>query len=199
MRTSPKSLVGRSAAAAIALALTAALGCGPATEAPAGDHKSDHEHGHNHDHADGPDHDHGAEEAAAHDHAVPTDYRQAIAQIVAGSERIAKAIKVGDFEAAHEPLDEIDPIIGQLMPIAKQSGVPRKEWETVNIARRELRAEFDKLHASIDAGERPDYAAAQNTIEDCLERLQTVAAQLNAKESSRPATADTSKSKEAKP
>jgi hypothetical protein len=198
MRISPKSLVGRFAAAAIALALTAALGCGPAAEAP-GDHKSDHEHGHNHDHADGQDPDHGADEADAHDHAMPTDYRQAIAQIQAATERIGKAIKSGDFEAAHEPLDAVDPIIGQLMPIAKQSGVPRKEWETINVARRELRAEFDKLHASIDAGERPDYAAAQGAIEERLKRLQSVAEQLDAQVASPPAATGTSTSKEGPP
>lgn len=130
---------------------------------------------------------------------MPTDYRQAVARIRAGSEQIAKAIQSGDLEAAHAPLDEIDPIIGQLMPIAKQSGVPRGEWETVNVARRELRAEFDKLHASIDAGERPNYAAAKSTIEDRLNRLQSAADQLPQQRSVTPAAADQSSSEEDKP
>jgi hypothetical protein len=180
----PKSFVWFAASGAIALAMAAAPGCRPSAEAAHGDHQQEHGE------------EHGTEAEHAHD--IPTDYRQAIAQIQTGSERIAKAIHSGDFEAAHEPLDEIDPIIGQLMPIAKQSGVPRKDWETVNIARRELRAEFDKLHAKIDAGERPDYSAAQGTIEDRLKRLQSVADQLDHTAPSPPAAANAS-TKEATP
>jgi hypothetical protein len=177
-----KSFVWSAALSAIALALAAAPGCRPPAEAT----HADHEHGDDGEHLQ-------------EHHDMPTDYRQAIAQIRAGSEQIAKAIHSGDLEAAHAPLDEIDPIIGQLMPIAKQSGVPRRDWEAINVARRELRAEFDKLHASIDAGERPDYAAAKDTIEERLKRLQAAADQLGDNAPAPSAAANAATPEEAKP
>ncbi|HEY2839176.1 MAG TPA: hypothetical protein VGJ26_08510 [Pirellulales bacterium] len=176
---------------AVALALTAAPGCRPSTETAPGEH--DHESGHDHgaDHA-------GDEDGAHAEPEVPRDYRQAIVQVRAGVERIAKAIETSNLEAAHEPLDEIDATIGHLMLIAKQSGVPRGQWEEVNVARRALRAELDQLHAKIDANQRPDYAAAKGTIEDCLKRLQNVADEFDPKSPS-PAAASDSPSEDAKP
>jgi hypothetical protein len=206
MRTTRQLSIWFTAGGAIALALAVAPGCRPTAHAPEAAHHEDHDHGpgHDHDHAaeHASDHDHNHDPSADHSpekHMLPADYRQAVAQIRAGADRIANAMGAGDWEAAHDPLDQIDPIIGQLMPIAKQSGVPRKDWESVNVARRELRAEFDKLHAQIDAGETPNYAAARSTIEDRLNRLQAVADQLDRQPSAPPAPANAATSEEPTP
>jgi hypothetical protein len=107
---------------------------------------------------------------------MPTDFNAAVERMRDYSTKIKTAILAGTPSKAHRPLDELDIVIGKVMPIARDSGVPRTDWEQVNLARRDLRAQFDVLHAAIDGGEKPDWSAAEPGVETALASLESVAA-----------------------
>ena len=109
---------------------------------------------------------------------MPADFAAAVDRIKDYRARIFAAVAAGTPHDAHRPLDEMDIVIGKLMPIARDSGVPRGDWEEVNVARREVRAQFDLVHVAIDHDERPDMAAVQPAIAAAIERLEDVAAKL---------------------
>ena len=107
---------------------------------------------------------------------MPRDYTTAVERIDGYAQQIFRAIEAGQPSKAHRPLDEMDIVIGRLMFIARDSGVARADWEEVNVARREFRAQFDAVHESIDHNETPDIAAARPAIVATLGRLKAVAA-----------------------
>jgi hypothetical protein len=110
---------------------------------------------------------------------MPRNYAAAVARLTDYSRQIVNSVTSGRPQRAHRPLDEMDIVIGKMMPIARKSGVPRGDWEEVNLARRALRAQFDTIHASIDKNEDPDLTAAQPGIDAALARLKAVAAKLS--------------------
>jgi hypothetical protein len=110
---------------------------------------------------------------------MPRDYAAAVERLTSYSRRIKEAVAKGRPHYAHRPLDEMDMVISKLMPIARDSGVARPDWEEVNLARRALRAQFDPIHAAIDGGKTPDVAGAEPGIDAALARLTAVAAKLS--------------------
>ncbi len=60
------------------------------------------------------------------------------------------------FEA-HQALDKADIVVQWLPEIARDSGVAKEHWETVNTAANELREAFDKVHLNIDNKVDPDF------------------------------------------
>jgi hypothetical protein len=107
---------------------------------------------------------------------VPSDYAAAVERLADYNRRIKAAVAGGKPHEAHRPLDEMDIVIGKLMPIARDSGVARADWEEVNLARRALRAQFDLIHAAIDGGKTPNVAGVEPDIDVALARLTAVAA-----------------------
>jgi hypothetical protein len=110
---------------------------------------------------------------------MPRDYAAAVERLTTYSQRIKDAVANGKPHEAHRPLDEMDIMISKLMSIARDSGVARPDWEEVNLARRALRAQFDRIHAAIDGGKTPDVAGAEPGIDAALARLTAVAAKLS--------------------
>jgi hypothetical protein len=108
---------------------------------------------------------------------MPADYAAAMPRINDYRDKIRSAIEAGTPGKAHRPLDELDIVLGKLPEIARDSGVPKEKWEEVNTASRELRELFNTLHASIDAGEPPDYPAVADDIEETIARLMAVTAE----------------------
>src|SRR5207244_437300 len=107
---------------------------------------------------------------------IPLDYASAIDRLAAYRMQIFAAIAAGAPHAAHRPLDEMDIVIGKLMLIARNSQVPKRDWEEVNLARRALRAQFDLIHAAIDNDQTPNLPAPGTEIDAALARLRAVAA-----------------------
>jgi hypothetical protein len=106
---------------------------------------------------------------------MPADFGAAVNRLVEYARRIKTAIKDGTPTKAHRPLDEADIVIGKIMGLARASGVPKQEWEEINLARRAVREQQDRLHAAIDAGETAPLAEVEPRLDEALRVLQTAA------------------------
>ncbi len=181
------SLAAAVASCLAAVALLAQPGCSHPVESPAEHHSSGSHHDHEHDHGQHDEHDshhehdqqheQAAAEDAGHDIQMPANISAAIQSIRDCRTQIVAAMNRNAPHDAHEPLDEMDVIIGRLMPLARADGIPKRDWEAANIARRELRAQFDRLHAAIDADESIDFAPIAQETETLLARLEAIVAQ----------------------
>ena len=102
---------------------------------------------------------------------LPKTYADAIPRIQAYRDTI-RAEAQGTVPAkAHRALDELDIVLDKLPTIARDSGVPKENWETINTTARELRDLFNQVHTAIDDQRTPDYAAVAAPIEQAIERL----------------------------
>ena len=75
----------------------------------------------------------------------------------------------------HQALDRADLVVQWLPEIARDSGVPKEDWEQVTTAANELRELFDKVHLNIDNKADPDFASVQQQMDAKIGELQTVA------------------------
>ena len=78
------------------------------------------------------------------------------------------------FEA-HQALDKADIVVQWLPEIARDSGVAKEHWETVNTAANELREAFDKVHQNIDNKVDPDFASVQQQMDARIAELEAIA------------------------
>jgi hypothetical protein len=146
--------------AAVVLCLVVVAGCAKTHESSHADSAHEHE-------------EEGAELTAA-DIDMPRDYSLAIQRIRERRQQVLAAVADGRPHDAHHPLDELDLVIGRLMYIARDSGIPRASWEEINLARRDLRSQFDTVHAALDADQQPDMATAAQNTQTALARLEAV-------------------------
>ncbi len=75
---------------------------------------------------------------------------------------------------AHQALDQADIIVQWLPKIARDSGVAKEHWETVNTAANELREAFDKVHQNIDNKVDPDFASVKQQMDAELAKLEAI-------------------------
>jgi hypothetical protein len=148
------------AAPLTALCLALSLGCAPGSGPTGGQSQSP---------STTPAHDPDGVPITKADVDMPADYAVAMPRINEYRDKIRTAIEAGTPSKAHRPLDELDIVLDNLCEIARDSGVPKEQWEEVNTASRELRDLFNTLHASIDAGDPPD--------EETIARLMVVTAE----------------------
>ena len=78
------------------------------------------------------------------------------------------------FEA-HQALDKADIVVQWLPEIARDSGVAKEHWETVNTAANELREAFDKVHLNIDNKVDPDFASVEQQMDAKIAELEAIA------------------------
>lgn len=102
---------------------------------------------------------------------MPAGYAAAIPRICAYRDTIRTESQGATPANAHRALDELNIVLGKLPTLARDSGVPKERWETINTTARELRNLFNQVHSAIDAGRKPDYAALANPIENGITRL----------------------------
>ena len=102
---------------------------------------------------------------------MPAGYAAAIPRIRAYRDTIRTESQGATPANAHRALDELNIVLGKLPTLARDSGVPKERWETINTTARELRNLFNQVHSAIDAGRKPDYAALANPIENGITRL----------------------------
>ncbi|MBX7075468.1 MAG: hypothetical protein K1X71_20185 [Pirellulales bacterium] len=105
---------------------------------------------------------------------LPANFAEAIPRIKGYRDSIRQLITAGTPAQAHRDLDELDIVLNKLPSIAKDSGVPNEQWESINLAAQELRASFNELHAAIDAKREPDYAAVAASIDQAIAKLEQV-------------------------
>jgi hypothetical protein len=102
----------------------------------------------------------------------------AIGQIKQLRDAVEKETKDGlpdnPFEA-HQALDKADLVFQWLPAIARDSGVPKEQWEAVNAAASDLRGLFEKVHQNIDDKADPDFASVAAQIDQRLGELEALA------------------------
>ena len=103
-------------------------------------------------------------------------YGEALGKIKSYRDTIRDAVAAGNPAKAHRPLDELDVVLEHLPTVARNHNVPRAEWETVNTSAQLLRDSFNKVHAQIDAGEKPDYQAVSGDVDAAIGRLEAASA-----------------------
>jgi hypothetical protein len=105
---------------------------------------------------------------------MPASYAEALPQITGYRDTICAAIEAGAPGKAHRSLDELDIVLNKLPSIAKDSGVPKEQWEAVNTAAHELRNLFNQVHSAIDEKREPDYKAVAEPIDRAIKELEQV-------------------------
>lgn len=76
---------------------------------------------------------------------------------------------------AHQALDKADLVLQWLSEIARDSGVAKEHWETVNTSANDLRTLFEQVHQNIDDKQDPDFAAVAGEIDQKLAALEEIA------------------------
>jgi len=149
-------------------------GCHRAADEHAGHDHHAHDH-HNHsEHGKGghDEHDH-AEEAFDESKVVtPARYVDTVQVITQGCQAILTAISEKQIETAHAELDKTDLHLRRLMPIVRDSGIPRRHWEAINLAAKQLRLELNGIHEALDHEQDPKLAEHQPAITAALQELQ---------------------------
>lgn len=107
---------------------------------------------------------------------LPANYDDAVQRIKGYRDSIRSAVEAGSPAKAHRPLDELDIVLNKLPSIARDSGVPKDKWESVNTTAHELRDLFNQVHSAIDEKRTPDYDAVAEPIEQALGQLESVSA-----------------------
>jgi hypothetical protein len=75
----------------------------------------------------------------------------------------------------HQALDMADLVLQWLPEIARNSGVLKEHWETVNTSANDLRTLFEQVHQSIDNKQNPNFAAVADEIDQKLAGLEAIA------------------------
>ena len=66
-------------------------------------------------------------------------------------------------------------VLEWLPKIARNSGVPKEHWETVNTSANELRTLFEQVHQNIDNKQDPNFAAVAGDIDQKVAGLEEIA------------------------
>ena len=105
-------------------------------------------------------------------------YANAISRIEQYRETVRQETKDGlpanPFKV-HRALDELDHVLGWLPEIARDSGIPKSQWETVTTSSQKLQELFDAVHRNIDDGKAPDFEAVAAAVSVKINKLQEVA------------------------
>lgn len=102
------------------------------------------------------------------------EYETAVEQIQQYQQTIQQKTTAGNPAEAHRALDNVDIVLRQLPEAARDSGVPRGQWQEVNEAAQELQDLFNQIHAKIDAGEDPDYTSVAAEIDQRITALAAI-------------------------
>jgi hypothetical protein len=131
-----------------------------------------------HDHGDGT----GTHAHDPHDVAIteaevkkPVDFKDAVARIKSYRDAIQRDTATETPGLAHRPLDELDIVLKWLPAIARDSNVPKSQWETINTTSQDLRGLFEKVHKNIDDKKNPDFPGVAQSVKDGIEKLEAAA------------------------
>jgi hypothetical protein len=75
---------------------------------------------------------------------------------------------------AHQALDRADLLLQWLPGIARDSGVPSEQWETVTTTANDLRTLFEQVHQNIDNKKDPNFEAVAEQIDKQIAQLEKV-------------------------
>jgi hypothetical protein len=153
-------------------------GCGQQSEEPTVGAEGRADHGHVH-----------GDEVDPHDVPLTEEQKQRMREQTAKfADAVAKIAHLRDiveqetnsglpdnpFEM-HQALDRVDLLVQWLPEIARDSGVAKEHWVTVNTAANELRELFEEVHQNIDNRVDPEFSSVQEQIAEKINELQTIA------------------------
>jgi hypothetical protein len=105
----------------------------------------------------------------------PADYKDAVARIKGYRKEIEVNAGSDTPGKAHRQLDELEIVLKWLPGIARDSRVPKSQWETINTSTQHLRELFEKVHQNIDNKKNPDFPAVAKDVDATIGRLETAA------------------------
>jgi hypothetical protein len=108
------------------------------------------------------------------DVARPKDYSEAVGRIEGYRDKIRDEIAAGRPTKAHRGLDELDIVLDWLPAIARDSGVPKEQWEKVNLTAKAIQDLFNQVHSRIDDKKEPDYASVSAGIDAAIGELKKI-------------------------
>jgi len=88
---------------------------------------------------------------------------------------IQEELAAGHMNEVLRPIDEATIILNKIMPIARESGVPKAQWQEVNLAASDLKKRLDGLHTAIDKSGSADFSESAQPIDAAIRRLEHVA------------------------
>jgi hypothetical protein len=106
----------------------------------------------------------------------PKDYADAVARLGGYRDTIRDEIAAGRPTKAHRALDELEIVLNWLPGIARDSDVPKEQWEALNTTAQKIRGLFNQVHSRIDEKQEPDYGSVAKDIDDALSALQAIQA-----------------------
>ena len=110
------------------------------------------------------------------DVARPKDYAEALTRIESYRNTIRDEISAGRPTKAHRGLDELDIVLNWLPAIARDSGVPKEDWEKVNTTSKTIQGLFNQVHSRIDDKKEPDYGSVSDAIDAAIGDLKKITA-----------------------
>jgi hypothetical protein len=110
------------------------------------------------------------------DVAKPRDYAEALTRIEGYRNTIRDEIAAGRPSKAHRGLDELDIVLNWLPAIARDSGVPKENWEKVNTTAKSIQDLFNQVHSRIDDKKEPDYGSVSAAIDTAIGDLKKITA-----------------------
>lgn len=100
----------------------------------------------------------------------------AIQQVQSLRDTIRTETTGGAPAKAHRSLDKLDYVLQWLPEIAQKSEVPKDQWQTVGDSAQQLRDLFNRVHANIDEGKKPDYEGVAEEIDRHVSALAKIEA-----------------------
>jgi hypothetical protein len=76
---------------------------------------------------------------------------------------------------AHQALDKADLLLQWFPEIARDSGVPKEDWEEVNTIANDLRTLFEQVHQNIDNKKNPNFSSVADEVDQKTARLKEIA------------------------
>ena len=104
----------------------------------------------------------------------PKNYADALTRIEGYRNTIRDEIGAGRPTKAHRGLDELDIVLNQLPAIARDSGVPKDQWEKINTTAKAIQELFNQVHSRIDDKKEPNYTSVSAAIDKAINDLKAI-------------------------
>lgn len=75
----------------------------------------------------------------------------------------------------HQALDRADLVLQWLPEIARDSGVAKTHWETINTTASDMRTLFEQVHQNVDNKQDPNFGAVAGDLDQKLTALEEIA------------------------
>lgn len=99
---------------------------------------------------------------------MPDNFADAVGWVNSRVTEIRTCLERNQPHSAHDALDELAEELFRLPNVARDSGVPRKQWEAVNVSARQIRNGLDRVHERIDAEQAVDWKTLGAPVEAAL-------------------------------